>query len=89
MPRNHLKSRGRKEGKMATELKRGQKVVREVESKSHDARKSGKMVWTLDNEMIPGCPMITVRPKGKRSKKSEYSITLDGLYSIMVKKGAL
>lgn len=88
MPRGHLKVKGKKE--MPTELKEGAKVVRAVKSKSHDARKSGMMIWELDNESIPGCPQIKCRPKGtKRGGKMEQSITLDGLYSIMVKKGAV
>ncbi len=74
---------------MSTELKPGQKVVREVTSKEHDARKSAKMIVTLDNKEIAGLPRILLRPKGKRSGKSEVSITVDALYSFLVRQGVL
>ncbi len=80
------KSKG---GSMSTELKPGQKVVREVSSKEHDARKTKTMVVTIDNKEIAGLPRILIRPKGKRAGKSEVSIPVDNLYSFLVRQGAL
>lgn len=74
---------------MSTQLKPGQKVVREVTSKEHDARKTGRMIVTLDNQEIAGLPRILIRPKGKRAGKSEVSIPVDSLYSFLVRQGAL
>jgi len=66
---------------MATELKSGAQVTREVPTKCHDARKTGKMMVTIDHT-LPNCPRILLRPKGHRK---DLSITVDAIYSIIVK----
>ena len=68
---------------MATPLKRGKLLVREVPSRSHDARRTKCMIVEIDHTGL--LPEIRLRPKGKRSG---VSITVDGCYELLVKSGA-
>lgn len=69
---------------MTTPLKQGKKLSRVVPSRSHDARRSKKMVVEIDHTGL--LPEIRLRPAGKRTG---VSITTDGLYELLVKRGAL
>ena len=66
---------------MATLLKRGKKLVREVPSRCHDARRTKHMVVEIDHTGL--LPEIVIRPKGKRNG---VSITVDGAYEMLVKR---
>jgi hypothetical protein len=67
---------------MTTPLPRGKALSRVVPSKAHDARRSKALVVELDH--TTPLPMIRLRPKGKRGG---VEISIDGLYSILVKRG--
>ncbi|MBX3472857.1 MAG: hypothetical protein KF754_00550 [Planctomycetes bacterium] len=68
---------------MTTPLRQGKKLVRVVPSRSHDARKTKRMVVELDHTGL--LPEICLRPAGKRTG---VSITVDGCYEMLVKLGA-
>ncbi len=68
---------------MSTRLKRGSRITRIVPSKSHDCRRSGELVVTLDNEI--GVPVIRMRPLGTRR---DVSFPLDAVYAFIVKREA-
>jgi len=59
----------------------GKKLVRVVPSRSHDARKSKKMVVEIDHTGL--LPEIRIRPSGKRTG---VSITVDGCYELLTKR---
>lgn len=64
-----------------TPLMQGKKLVRVVPSRSHDARKSKKMVVEIDHTGL--LPEIRIRPSGKRTG---VSITVDGCYELLTKR---
>ncbi|MBK8205292.1 MAG: hypothetical protein IPK87_00735 [Planctomycetes bacterium] len=64
-----------------TPLTQGKKLVRVVPSRSHDARKSKKMVVEIDHTGL--LPEIRIRPSGKRTG---VSITVDGCYEMLTKR---
>lgn len=64
-----------------TPLKRGKKLARVVPSRSHDARKTKRMVVEIDHTGL--LPEIRIRPSGKRTR---VSITVDGCYELLTKR---
>lgn len=64
---------------MATALKPGKALYREVPSTAHDARKTKAMIAGIENI---GVGLISIRPKGTRRPKT---VTVDALWSILVK----
>lgn len=67
---------------MPTSLQQGKKFARVVPSRSHDARRTKRMVVEIDHTGL--LPEIRLRPSGKRSG---VSITVDGCYELLVKAG--
>ena len=65
---------------MTTPLKQGKKLARVVPSRSHDARRTKKMVVEIDHTGL--LPMIRFRPARKRTG---VSITVDGAYELLIK----
>lgn len=64
-----------------TPLKQGKKLARVVPSRSHDARKTKRMVVEIDHTGL--LPEIRIRPSGKRTG---VSITVDGCYELLTKR---
>ncbi len=65
---------------MTTPLKQGKRLTRAVPSRTHDARRSKRMVVEIDHTGL--LPEIRLRPVGKRTG---VSVTVDGCYELLVK----
>ena len=65
-----------------TRLRRGGAVTRVVPSAHHDCRKSGELVVTITGTGAGA--VLTFKPL--RSRKAEYSIPVDAVLSIAIKR---
>lgn len=64
-----------------TPLKQGKRLTRVVPSRSHDARRTKRMVVEIDHTGL--LPEIRLRPAGRRTA---VSITVDGCYELLVRR---